>query len=83
MRLQVVLLSMLDPCRADGDFKGLTWQQQMNVMVQVLRFDEMAAADPKWKHEMAVVDAGRNPEKEAGVDSDLKLDRCATFRTNN
>ena len=63
------------------DFDGLTLNQQLNVMNQVKAFDELAA-NPEFNVPMAVVDAGRNPEKNS-VDDDLKLDHCSTFRTNN
>ena len=82
VRPQVGLLSVVERRSSAEDFDGLTPNQQLNVMAQVKKFDDMEAADPNFKHPMAVIDAGRNPDKDS-VDDNLKFDRCSTFRTNN
>ena len=83
VRPRVNLLSILEHRSSEIDFANLTFQQQLNVMTQMKRFDEMEAADPNFAHEMGVVDASRNADKEHCVDGDIKLDKVSTFRTNN
>ena len=82
VRPQVGLLSVVERRSSAEDFDGLTPNQQLNVMAQVKKFDDMEAADPNFKHPLAGIDAGRNPDKDS-VDENLKFDRCSTFRTNN
>ena len=83
VRPKASLLTALSPSRADEDFVGLTCGQQVNTLMQLQRLDKMAEEDPKFDDMIAIADVSRDPSKEAGVDSDLKVDRCATFRTNS
>jgi site-specific DNA-cytosine methylase len=82
-RPKASLRTILSPTRADEDFVSTTCGQQMNVLMQLQALDKMADVDQKFGDIIAIADISRDPSKEAGVDSDLKIDRCATFRTNN
>ena len=82
VRAAAGLMSVLERRSSPGDFAGLTPNQQLNVMAQVKKFDEIEASTPGFDCAMAAIDAGRNPDLDS-VDDNLKFDRVSTFRTNN